>query len=75
MVRGTIVALAPVSLLPTFAYACAYNPAALRLYAKHLQSFGLRLPVEVAEGTYHRYTGDAAVPGKGEVLIWRPRDS
>ena len=75
MVRGTIVTLTPVPLLPTFTYACAYNPVSLRLYAQHLQSFGFRIPVEVTEGTYHRYTGDTSVPGKGEVLVWRPRGS
>ncbi len=72
MVRGTIIALLPVRLLPTFSYACEYNPAFLRLYAKHLQGFGLRLPVEAGEGAYRRYTGDTSVPGKGEILVWRP---
>jgi formylmethanofuran dehydrogenase subunit C len=75
MVRGTIVALTPVPLLPTFSYACAYNPVALRLYANHLRPFGFRIPVEVADGAYHRYTGDTSVPGKGEVLVCRPRGS
>jgi formylmethanofuran dehydrogenase subunit C len=69
MVRGTIVALKPIQLLPTFSYACAYNPVFLRVYAKHLQPFGFRVPVEVDEGYYHRYTGDTAVPGKGEILV------
>jgi formylmethanofuran dehydrogenase subunit C len=71
MVRGTIVALVPVRLLPTFSYACEYNPTFLGVYAKHLQAFGLRLPVDAAEGAYRRYTGDTSVPGKGEILIWR----
>jgi formylmethanofuran dehydrogenase subunit C len=75
MVRGTIVTLTPVRLLPTFSGAGAYNPVFLRLYAKHLRSFGFRIPVESAEGAYQRYTGDASVPGKGEILVWRPRDS
>jgi formylmethanofuran dehydrogenase subunit C len=73
MVRGTIVALVPVRLLPTFSYACEYNPAFLRLYAKHLHGIGLRLPVDTGEGAYRRYTGDTSVPGKGEILVWRPR--
>jgi formylmethanofuran dehydrogenase subunit C len=75
MVRGTIVALTPIRLLPTFSYACAYNPVFLRLYAKHLQSFGFRIPVEADRGSYQRYTGDTSVPGKGEILLWRQRDS
>jgi hypothetical protein len=24
---------------------------------------------------YVRYVGDTAVPGKGEILVWRPRAS
>jgi formylmethanofuran dehydrogenase subunit C len=75
MVRGTIVALTPVRLLPTFTYACDYNPVFLRIYAQHLCSFGFRVPVEASEGFYRRYTGDTSVPGKGEILAWRPRDS
>ena len=68
MSRGTIVSLKPLRLLPTFSHACDYNPTFLRLYAKHLAPFGFaRL-----SGSYQRYTGDAAVPGKGEVLVWNP---
>ena len=44
MVRGTIVSLTPLRLLPTFSYACAYNPTFLRLYAKHLQALGFAIP-------------------------------
>jgi formylmethanofuran dehydrogenase subunit C len=75
MIRGTIVALTPVRLLPTFSEACEYNPAFLRLYANHLRPFGFHIPVETADGAYQRYTGDTSVPGKGEILVWRPRGS
>jgi formylmethanofuran dehydrogenase subunit C len=75
MVRGTIVSLTPIPLLPTFARACDYNPVFLRLYAKELQALGFRLPVDPAEGTYRRYTGDTSVPGKGEILLWQGRRS
>jgi formylmethanofuran dehydrogenase subunit C len=70
MVRGTIVSLVPLRLLPTFAYACAYNPTFLRVYARHLQGHDFAIPA--AGGAYQRYTGDTAVPGKGEILVWRP---
>lgn len=73
MVRGTIVSLEPLRLLPTFGFACQYSPTFLRLYAKYLGAFGFHLPVEESEGAYQRYTGDAAVPGKGEVLVWARR--
>ena len=71
MSRGTIISLTPIKLLPTFAYASTYNPTFLRLYAKHLVTLGFKIPCEDHDGTYQRYTGDAAVPGKGEILVWK----
>jgi formylmethanofuran dehydrogenase subunit C len=72
MVRGTIVVLKPVRLLPTFSFACAYNPVFLRLYARHLQPLGVSLPHEGRVESYRRYCGDSSVPGKGEILVWQP---
>ena len=66
MNRGTIISVAAVPLLPTFAYAATYAPTFLALYVRYLARFGLTLP----EGSYRRYIGDAAVPGKGEILVW-----
>jgi formylmethanofuran dehydrogenase subunit C len=73
MVRGTIISLAPLRLLPTFAYACAYHPPFLRIYAKYLRELGLTIPTESRDGAYLRYTGDSSVPGQGEILIWQPK--
>lgn len=70
MFRGTIVSLKPLPLLPTFAAACAYQPAFLRIYAKHLATLGISIPFD--GGTYVRYSGDSSVPGKGELLVWQP---
>ena len=75
MVRGTIISLTPIRLLPTFSRTCAYIPAILRLYAKHLGEFGFELPVESKMGSYQRYVGDTSVPGKGEILVWKPAGS
>lgn len=72
MSRGTIVSLPPLRLLPTFSYACTYNPAFLGLYARYLRSLDFSFPYKVQEGAYRRYTGDASVPGKGELLLWQP---
>lgn len=72
MVRGTIVSLAPLRLLPTFASACEYSPVFLRVYSQYLGRLGFHLP---DAGSYHRYTGDTAVPGKGEILVWQPAAS
>jgi formylmethanofuran dehydrogenase subunit C len=73
MVRGTIVSMVPIKLLPTFSFASAYNPVFLRLYAMHLKSFGFSIPYEAEQGAYERYVGDAAIPGKGEILVWQPQ--
>jgi formylmethanofuran dehydrogenase subunit C len=75
MFRGTIVCLKPIKLLPTFAFACSYNPSFLRLYAKHLRELGISIPLDNGAGEYQRYSGDGAVPGKGELLIWQPRNA
>jgi formylmethanofuran dehydrogenase subunit C len=75
MIRGTIIALKPVRLLPTFSYSCNYNPTFLRLYARHLQPAGFVLPCERKDGSYQRFLGDSAVPGKGEILCWQPGHS
>jgi formylmethanofuran dehydrogenase subunit C len=75
MIRGTIVSLKPLPLLPTFSFAATYNPEFMRLYARHLAALGCTLPHDDRDGSYRRYTGDAAVPGRGEILIWEPRAS
>jgi formylmethanofuran dehydrogenase subunit C len=72
MARGTIVSLKPIALLPTFSYASTYNPTFLRIYARHLAALGFTLPSDDRDGAYLRYTGDAAIPGKGEILVWEP---
>ena len=75
MIRGTIVSLAPLRLLPTFSYSCQYNPTFLRVYADRLKEFGFVIPHKVAHGSYERFSGDSSIPGKGEILIWRPQGS
>lgn len=70
MMRGTIVSLKPIAVLPTFARACEYNPTFMRMYARHLATLGVAVPYAEADGAYQRYTGDASVPGKGEILVW-----
>jgi formylmethanofuran dehydrogenase subunit C len=75
MNRGTIVSLTSIPILPTFAYACSYNPTFLRLFAKQLRSHGFSIPCDASEGAYRLYTGDAAVSEKGEILTWLPHAS
>ncbi len=72
MNRGTIISLEPLQILPTFTYACDYNPTFINLYSKHLSSFGIDLPFKASDGSYQRYSGDLATTGKGEILVWNP---
>lgn len=73
MFRGTIVSLAPLPMLPTFSFASTYTPTFLRVYARFLQPLGVSLPIDPGAGAYRRYTGDSALPGKGEIFVWQPR--
>jgi len=73
MARGTIVCLKPIRLLPTFAFACDYRPPFMTMYSKHLHGLGFAVPCDSGQGMYRRYNGDAAVPGKGEILVWEPK--
>jgi formylmethanofuran dehydrogenase subunit C len=75
MNRGTIISLTPIPLLPSFLYASTYNPTFLGLYAKHLRALGINLPFDPKDGGYLRYTGDTSVPGRGEILVWKPHAS
>jgi formylmethanofuran dehydrogenase subunit C len=71
MMRGTIVSLKPIPLLPSFLYSSTYIPTFLRLYAKRLGTLGFIIPYQDQDGAYQRYTGDTAIPGKGEILVWK----
>jgi formylmethanofuran dehydrogenase subunit C len=69
MSRGTIAAFKPIGLLPTFQYACAYEPVFLRLLLKQLRELGAPLNEPDWERPVRRYIGDASGLGKGEILI------
>ncbi len=70
MKRGSIVAFgdAP-KLLPTFRYACRYEPAFLRFYVRRLEEWGLSIDSVAADGCFRRYLGDTNQSGKGEILV------
>ncbi len=70
MQRGTIVSLRPISLMPTFRPSGRSNPVFMHLLARQLSAFGVDLPHRPDAGTYGRFAGDVAVPGKGEIFIW-----
>jgi formylmethanofuran dehydrogenase subunit C len=69
MARGTIVSHRPLNLLPTFLYACTYEPTFLRVYASHLESRGVAAAELGMGGSYRRFTGDTCWLGKGEILV------
>jgi len=71
MVRGTILSLKPLELMPTFSRACRYNPGFVGLLARYLQTLGIQLPHAADQGAYDLFSGDSAVPGKGEILVWQ----
>ena len=69
MRRGTIVSMHSAELLPTFDYACAYRPVALRLVLGHLCRLGLPVTDTQLNGRYRRWSGDGVELNKGEVLL------
>lgn len=72
MMRGTIISLEPIPLLPTFAFDALQNPVFMNLYARRLAHLGVNVPYLAGDGAYECYSGDSSVPGKGEILVWRP---
>jgi len=72
MSRGTIVALEPLKLLPTFFYACTYEPVFLRLLANQLADSGLPGLGEKWNYRVQRYIGDTSGLSKGEILVCEP---
>jgi formylmethanofuran dehydrogenase subunit C len=69
MRRGSIVALRPARLLPTFRFDCLYRPTWLRLYANHLRGLGLPLPAAALSERWQRWSGDGLDLGRGEILM------
>ena len=69
--RGTLAVLGRCTPAPGFRRACTYAPPHLRLLLTSLRSrFGVALRAEQVSGLYHRYSGDLAEVGKGEILAW-----
>ena len=71
--RGSIVALGPVTIPPTYRLACTYQPVHIRLILGRLRTrFALPVEERHLSGFYRRYSGDLADLGKGEILEWIP---
>jgi formylmethanofuran dehydrogenase subunit C len=71
--RGSVVVLGKITPPETYAFACTYQPIHLRLMLTRLRK-EYRLPIQRKHftGLYHRYSGDLAEIGKGEILAWTP---
>lgn len=70
MKRGTIAAFgeAP-ELLPTFRYACRFEPVFLRFYLRRLSEWGIWAETDLMDSCFRRHVGDVNGVGKGEILI------
>jgi formylmethanofuran dehydrogenase subunit C len=66
--RGTIVASGPFERLPTFRYACTYEPGFLKHLFRSLGAYGFALDERLWKGPFRRYIGDCAGMGRGEIL-------
>ena len=71
MRRGTIVCLGSCrEMLPTFRYACRFQPVFLRVYLLTLRDLGLPIAEAWLRGYYRRYSGDVNALDKGEILLY-----
>jgi formylmethanofuran dehydrogenase subunit C len=69
--RGSIVSFGAVVRPASFRYACTYRPPHVRLLLRYLATrYGLPMTESQVGGRYHRYSGDLAELGKGEILEW-----
>ena len=53
---------------PTTRRSCACTRSTWRRW-------GSAIPYDAKDGGYQRYTGDTSVPGRGEILVWKPHAS
>ena len=75
MNRGTIISMKPLQMMPTFSASTPFDSPFLPIFLQHLGQQGIEIPNTSDSGCYRRYTGDKAVLGKGEILVWNPQPS
>lgn len=67
--RGTIVVFGRVSVASTYRFACTYRPPHIAVTAAHLRARrGLAIADDAQAALFHRYSGDMAELGRGEIL-------
>ena len=71
MRRGTIGLFGqePPPMLPTFRFACTYQPQVMGLMFRELRSHGLTVEDSIAASEFDLYHGDMIELGKGEILL------
>lgn len=71
MQRGTLAFLGShrPELLPTFRYACRYQPGVVQLLLRRLQDLGAEIPQKLFESEFDLFHGDLIEGGRGEVLM------
>ncbi len=71
MHRGTLAFLGShrPELLPSFRYACRYQPDVLRLLLRRLADLGTDVPENLYRAEFELYHGDLIEGGRGEVLM------
>ena len=71
MKRGSIVSFNEAEILPTFEYACTYQPVFLRFYLNYLRNQGFEIDDRFLNGRYDRWSGDSIELSRGEILIFK----
>jgi len=69
MERGTIVCMNKVEPLPTFTFACSYQPLFIKNYLFRLKELGMKIDEEKINGVYERWSGDSLKLNRGELLF------
>jgi formylmethanofuran dehydrogenase subunit C len=68
--RGSIVSGAPMTLLPSYAFATTLRPPALGLQLRRLRALDLPVADALLAGRWARWSGDGLELNRGEVLIF-----
>ncbi|MCK6626173.1 MAG: formylmethanofuran dehydrogenase subunit C [Anaerolineae bacterium] len=69
MKRGSIISMHPAEILPTFTFACTYQPTFLPIFLRRLRDQGLPISEAQLKGYYRRWSGDSVELNRGEILL------
>jgi formylmethanofuran dehydrogenase subunit C len=69
MKRGSIISMHDAPILPTYTFACTYQPTFLPIYLRRLRALGMPIGDRQINGFYRRWSGDAVELNRGEILL------